>query len=591
MKTKIPFFRRFVIQNFPFIEADFDALTDYQLMSKIVEYLNKVIDQTNINSEAVQQLQQYVEHYFDNLDVQEEINNKLDEMAESGALADIIAQYLQLAGVLAFDTVSDMKNATNIVAGSTCRTLGYNTKGDGGGSFYKIRNITNDDTVDEKALIEISSDPENNLVAEFICDGIVIPQQFGAKGNGTDDDTDAIDYSINYASENGSAIELKGKYLINSKIEVSTSKSLVIYGSKTQPTTLVDEISYGNTNILFGNNGCIELTGVSNITFDNVGFTGTGQAIIIRSFRNIIKNCGFNGFAKAIEFNSGANWTGENKIIDCMFQKCAICIESNAGSDSDITGCLFHSTCGYAIKGGTAGFKIENNHDYSATGSVISGINTTFVGNYIDGWNKLTITGNSGFNITGNIFIGGNPTGELDYCIKFTSSNMASGLVSGNDVHASDSSTKYQNLCFIDISEVSYFTGVNVFGNGLRIVGKEFNLGTGSDDKIYSTKIDDAKINMVAVDSNATLSQAESCANGTVMAHGLLTISGTLSSTNVARVEYALSGNWLFIIKEDGNTRIEINTNGFVTASSTSAQSIEFYAFAIRPSDMRPTVK
>ena len=38
----IPFFKRFVIQNFPFIEEDFDALTNYQLFCKVVEYLNKV---------------------------------------------------------------------------------------------------------------------------------------------------------------------------------------------------------------------------------------------------------------------------------------------------------------------------------------------------------------------------------------------------------------------------------------------------------------------------------------------------------------------------------------------------------------------
>lgn len=168
--TKIPKFRRFVIQNFPFIEQDFDALTDYGLISKIEEYLNKVIEQTNINSEAVQQLQQYVEHYFDNLDVQEEINNKLDDMAESGELADIIAQYLQLAGVLAFNTVADMQAGTNLVNGSTAKTLGQTNYLDGKGRFYKIRNITNDDVVDGVNIISITADSSNTLIAELIPD-------------------------------------------------------------------------------------------------------------------------------------------------------------------------------------------------------------------------------------------------------------------------------------------------------------------------------------------------------------------------------------------------------------------------------------
>ena len=100
--TKIPFFRRAVLQNFPFIEKDFDALTDYEFLCKVVEYLNKVIKQTNLmednENELVRvynELYNYVENYFDNLDVQEEINNKLDEMVESGELQAIIFDKMQ----------------------------------------------------------------------------------------------------------------------------------------------------------------------------------------------------------------------------------------------------------------------------------------------------------------------------------------------------------------------------------------------------------------------------------------------------------------------------------------------------------------
>ena len=176
--TKIPKFRRFVIQNFPFIEQDFDALTDYALICKIVEYLNKVIDsQNHTNADVVELQRQFielkndVEHYFDNLDVQEEINNKLDDMAESGQLSDIIAQYLQLAGVLSFNTIAEMQSATNIVNGSTAKTLGSENYLDGKGAFYKIRNITNDDIVDGINIIEITADTTNTLIAELIPDG------------------------------------------------------------------------------------------------------------------------------------------------------------------------------------------------------------------------------------------------------------------------------------------------------------------------------------------------------------------------------------------------------------------------------------
>lgn len=90
-------FKWFVLENFPFIEADFDAITNYQLYCKVVEYLNKVIEnnnaigiQTENLTDAFIELQDYVNNYFENLDVQEEINTKLDEMTQDGTFANLI---------------------------------------------------------------------------------------------------------------------------------------------------------------------------------------------------------------------------------------------------------------------------------------------------------------------------------------------------------------------------------------------------------------------------------------------------------------------------------------------------------------------
>lgn len=97
-------FKRCVLQNFPFIEADFDALTNYGLLCKVVEYLNKVINSQNtlVNSqneltedviklaEDFTALKNYVDNFFDTLDVQEEVNNKLDQMLANGDLGQAI---------------------------------------------------------------------------------------------------------------------------------------------------------------------------------------------------------------------------------------------------------------------------------------------------------------------------------------------------------------------------------------------------------------------------------------------------------------------------------------------------------------------
>ncbi len=100
--TNLTPFKWFVLENFPFIEADFDALTEWQLFCKIGKEINKIINSQNTVgnemetlSQAFIELQNYINNYFDNLDVQEEINNKLNEMAESGELQELVNNIFQ----------------------------------------------------------------------------------------------------------------------------------------------------------------------------------------------------------------------------------------------------------------------------------------------------------------------------------------------------------------------------------------------------------------------------------------------------------------------------------------------------------------
>lgn len=200
--NKLPLFVRCVIQNFPFIEEDFDALTNYQLISKVVGYLNKiiisqnqVIDTTNELSVAFQQLHDYVANYFDNLDLQEEVNNKLDEMAESGVLQEIITTYIQANVAWTFDTVADMKSSTNLINGSYAQTLGFYTANDGGGAVYKI---TNNGTANEKDIIAIG-----DLKAHLQYFDSINVKQVGAYGDDSHDDVITIQHAIDLAHETG----------------------------------------------------------------------------------------------------------------------------------------------------------------------------------------------------------------------------------------------------------------------------------------------------------------------------------------------------------------------------------------------------
>ena len=102
------------LTNFPYIEKDFDAVTDYQLLCKVVEYLNDVIKNQNITNDTVLglydafiTLKDYVDNYFNNLDVQEKINNKLDELVQDGTFENIIKQYFEIETPEKYGAIGD----------------------------------------------------------------------------------------------------------------------------------------------------------------------------------------------------------------------------------------------------------------------------------------------------------------------------------------------------------------------------------------------------------------------------------------------------------------------------------------------------
>lgn len=85
----LPPFSAFLASNIPAVYDN--TMSYYEELCALLKYLqDQVTPALNSNAEAITILSNYVEHYFDNLDVQEEINNKLDEMVESGELQRIL---------------------------------------------------------------------------------------------------------------------------------------------------------------------------------------------------------------------------------------------------------------------------------------------------------------------------------------------------------------------------------------------------------------------------------------------------------------------------------------------------------------------
>ena len=357
--TKIPYFRRAVLQNFPFIEEDFDALTDYGLLCKVVKYLNKVIEQQNLvndNTNALYQsyiqLKNFVDNYFDNLDVQEEINNKLDAMAQDGTLQEIISDYLNSKAIFGFDNVNSMKNATNLINGSYAETLGFYQKNDGGGSLYKIRTITNDDVVDNIFIIELN---DNTLIAELIINDINNIKTFGVYGDGVHDDLVNIQYAINKLPLKTIYFP-KGTYAISNKIVIKNANNKTVnlkfdnnaiiknYNNIYIDTLL--EIGKDETDGQYQRYNIYSKYLIMNVEGGIFDCTNVRKGIISNSNRQYVKfdNITFTNINDyGLYLEKGERYSsGDNKVSNCNFfnynskQGTAIYVQSN---DNEIQHC------------------------------------------------------------------------------------------------------------------------------------------------------------------------------------------------------------------------------------------------------------
>ena len=168
----VPPFVRFCAASVPMV---FDnSMSYYECLCALTKFIQDLVNTVNYNAtqldglqEGFKELKDYVDNYFATLDVQEEINNKLDEMAEGGQLAGIIAQFLAASPVFAYHTIAEMAAATNLSNGTIARVIGNTTATDGDGAYYLIRTVDPSDDPDGVNLVAIG----DTLVGVRVNDG------------------------------------------------------------------------------------------------------------------------------------------------------------------------------------------------------------------------------------------------------------------------------------------------------------------------------------------------------------------------------------------------------------------------------------
>lgn len=290
------------------------SLTYEEQLLCIGKYLEEtVIPALNNNAEAVLELQNlyislknYVDNYFDNLDVQNEINNKLDEMIKDGSLQEIIISYLQIQGILAFDNVSDMQNSTNLLNGSFVKTYGFYNRNDNGGSFYKIRTKTTNDNIDNITLIELSN---SSLVAELIIELNMNAQQFGANTNLTTANNHYIQTALNSCLN----ITISENYLIDIDVQLKPQNNSRIFLNNSTLTAIPSPNGTTSSNMTCFFN----LTNLSNINLSGNNSQLIGER---QNHENTTAQHGFGIFienSQNIEINNLQfnNNTGDGIII------------------------------------------------------------------------------------------------------------------------------------------------------------------------------------------------------------------------------------------------------------------------------------
>lgn len=116
-----------------FPAEDIKALSYRETLCKIHAKLTEVINQVNQNETNIsnftedmtnkynelvavwKETQAWITNYFKNLDVQEEINNKLDDMVSDGTMSDLLAPFVVNGGMPKFvENISDMSNNNQI---------------------------------------------------------------------------------------------------------------------------------------------------------------------------------------------------------------------------------------------------------------------------------------------------------------------------------------------------------------------------------------------------------------------------------------------------------------------------------------------
>lgn len=316
----------------------------------------------------------------------------------------------QSINIRIFNSVEDMKASNTLKAGALAKTLGFYTAGDGGEADYVIIDDSiGENEIDEASVIAL----QNNLYAKLLIKDFINVKQWGAHGDGINDDTQAIQNCID---KNAKTIIYfpKGVYGISASIVVDKDNSkavlLDLQNAKILALNNFPADTYmldigGKGNVTTGYVGIKYLNGVRNGVLDGNNVAdkglltrGTHLALVTDIF---IKDVN----VKGMKIDVSSDNVSSDVYVDRI---CIYGTEQNNSIALDVTG-------------------YDNKISHVRTGGYTTGINVTGGGNFLFrchplGW-LTKIAGTIGFNVTG----------ENNYLTECYSDGFNTALQFGNN--------------------------------------------------------------------------------------------------------------------------------------------------------------
>jgi parallel beta-helix repeat protein len=343
-----------------------DSLSYYELLCKVVDYLNKTIaDVSYLHNEFVI-LKDFVDNYFKNLDVQQEINKKLDDMAINGFFDKLASKYLAKSIPLPINytyiqnaSVNDLLNNylsfTNNI--NLIEKLSFNELycRDGiitDNAISVINNLTNTTVVNM----------ENNTITVANVDAFNIGDKIRIG------DDEFIFATILDKHDNILILDTNIYFGVGNVV------------SKLTNNVILENLTFNNMKLTISNT----IAYIKNCTFNNCILTLSGgifyvenntfnqtNSLYYKTGKSLINNNQYNNCYKSIE----CQLSFENKITNNVINGYST---SNAYSIGiELTNTSDHNHLGMTQNNFIAGNTI-NNCNYGRAGSIIGGIHLNF---------------------------------------------------------------------------------------------------------------------------------------------------------------------------------------------------------------------